>query len=224
MSDFLKKAAGIFFNIEDSDDDKKDDAFTGSKKTTANIISSGASDTYSVPPILPNGNMAAPDNACIEKFRAYFKNLYDKANLPGADFYEYHNMVEAMGNLISDEVKYPSVFAGFGSQLSKEKLISSAQHYLELLQSDRVDFDKSFQVAKQQKVAERKDQANKKAAEIKALQEKMAALNQEIVRLNQQAGEDEGRLNNEQAAYYQQSDAFQQRIRTGVDRINQYIK
>ena len=221
MSDFLKRAAGLIFNVDDSDD-TSDETTPAKKKPTENIISTGAAASYTAP-IAP-ASSGSTDNASIEKFRAYFKNLYDKANMPGADFYEYHNMVEAMGNLIADEVKYPSVYAGFGGQITKEKLVSSAQHYLELLQSDRSDFDKSYAVAKQQKVLERKAQADKKAAEIKALQEKIAALNQDIIQLNQQASEDDLRLNSEQAAYYQQSDAFQQNIRTGIDKINQYLK
>ena len=93
-----------------------------------------------------------------------------------------------------------------------------------MLQTDRSDFDKSLQHARQQKVQTRKEQADKKAAQIKALQEQMAALNNEIIQLNTQAGEDEARLAAEQVAYYQQSDSFMQRIRNGIDRINQFLK
>lgn len=215
MSDFLKKAAGLIFNVEDTPEEQKP-----ANEKPKNIVTSGAAAAY-VAPVATN---ATPDSAVSEKFRAYFKNLYDNANQPGPDFYEYHNMVEAMGNLIADEIKYPSVFAGFGSQLTKEKLLSTGAQYLHMLEADRSDFDKSLVQARQQKVQSRKEQADKKAAQIKSLQEQIAALNNDIIQLNKQAAEDEARLATEQAAYYQQSDSFMQRIRNGIDRINQYLK
>ncbi len=216
MSDFLRKAAGLIFNVEDS----KEEPAGQKSSIPQKAVSQAAAHTggHNTSPTV------TPDNSSVEKFQAYFKALYNKANLPGPDFYEYHNMVEAMGDLITDDVKYPSVFAGFGGQLDKEKLVNSGQQYLDIIAADRADFDKTFQVAKLQKVAERQKLADKKAVEIKALQEKIAALNQEIVQLSQQASADELRLNNEQAAYLQQSDSFRQRITNSIERIKQYIK
>lgn len=216
MSDFLKKAAGLIFNVEDTPEDKQPVQQAKAK----NIVNSGAAASYTAPAA---GNIS-PDSAVNDKFRAYFKNLYDKANHPGPDFYEYHNMVEAMGGLIADEIKYPSVFAGFGNQLTKEKLLTSGAQYLSMLEADRSDFDKSLTAARQQKVQTRKEQADKKAQQIKSLQEQIATLNNEIIQLNTQAGEDEARLAAEQAAYCQQSDSFTQRIRNGIQAINQYLK
>jgi hypothetical protein len=211
MSDFLKKAAGLIFNIDEAEEQQG---------TPKNLVNTGAAVSYAA----PAASSVTPDGAVTEKFRTYFKNLYDQANNPGPDFYEYHNMVEAMGNLIADEIKYPSVFAGFGDQLTKEKLLASGGQYLSMLETDRSDFEKSLVSAKQRKVVASKELAQKKAEEIKALQDKIATLNQDIIQLNKQAGEDEARLAAEQAAYYQQSDSFMQRIRNGIDKINQYLK
>lgn len=204
MSDFLKKAAGLFFNIEETEQ--------------------AAEPESADEPSAPFTPAPATDNTSVEKFRKYFRELYERSNLSGPDFFEFYNMVEAMGSLIADEIKYPSVFAGFSGQLTREKLLASAGHYLSVLQQDRADFERSLDEARRLKVTGRKSEIEKKGEEIRRLQEQIAALNREIAELNGAVQQDEARLAAEQAAYFQQSDSFRLRIQTGIGRINQYIQ
>jgi len=213
MSDFFKKAAGLIFNVDDDQPESK----PVSPVTPVNRVAAPVSSS----PIPSN---VVVESSVTEKFQLYFKSLYEKANQPGADFYEYYNMVEAMGSLIADDVKYPSVFAGFGDQVSKEKLLSSANYYLDLMLNDRQDFEKSLVTARQQKVQARKEQADKKSDQIKALQAQIADLNKDIIELNTQASDDDARLAAEETAYNIQSAASIRRIKSGIDGINQYLK
>ena len=211
MSDLIKKAAGLFFTVEDNDTDDKATTKQAAKNTPQDNDSHNSS------------GYGAVDEGSIKKYQAYFKKLYDQSNLPGPDFYEFNSMAEAMGNVIADNVKYPAVYAGFAGQLTKEKLISSAETYLDIIQNDVKDFEQSFQSALNAKVADRKSQVNAKADQIKSLQEQIAKLNQEIVVLNQLAANDENKLQSERQAYYMESDGLTKKIQAGLEKIKQYI-
>ncbi|XZF12661.1 hypothetical protein ACTHGU_12800 [Chitinophagaceae bacterium MMS25-I14] len=216
MSDFFKKAAGLIFNLDDDDTAKKQhqQADDPEKDTPATVS----------PMPAPISTPIHPDSALTEKFSAYFKDLYDRSNIQGPDFYEFNNMTEAMGNVIADEVKYPSVFAGFGGALTKDKLLTSAQQYLGIIQNDAVEFEHSFLTAVKSKVEDRRAQIQSKADDIRKMQEQIAALNSEIAELNKLAQEEEIRLSSEKAAYEQQSAALQARINAGMEKVKKYIR
>lgn len=217
MSDFFKKAAGLIFNVQD-DEEKTPPANAESKKEpVAHAVPDG------IP--LPAVEVApAADHAVFEKFNTYFKDLYEKANLPGPDFYEFNNMTEAMGSVIPDDVKYTSVYAGFGGTLTKEKLLTSAGQYLEIIQKDTADFEQSWQTAIKTKVEDRRGQIARKAEEIQKMQEQIARLNNEIIELNKLAQDEESRLASEKTAYHRQAGLLQEKIKNGVDKINRFIR
>ena len=133
-------------------------------------------------------------------------------------------MSDAMGSALTDEVKYPAVFAGFSGQLTRDKLLSSAETYIDIIKADSLEFERSIQLAIKTKVTDRKAQLESKAQEIQKLQEKIGKLNSEIVELNQLSNQEEVRLSSEQKAYYQQSEAIQHKIQSGVEKIKLYIK
>lgn len=216
MADFLKKAASLLFTIEETENTTEN---SQPEQRTARTAHTAPNPTVNLT------QPAAPaDDKIVEKFRSYFKNIYASANIQGPDFFEFHNMAEAMGNAIPDELKYTSVFAGFAGQLTKEKLISTGNQYLSLLQNDTSEFEQSLQSTLKAKVTDRRNTIENKAQEIKKLQEKIAAINTEIVELNQKAAEDEARLAAENTAYHQQSAEWQQKIKSSLEKINLYIK
>ncbi len=72
-----------------------------------------------------------------EKFKSYFDRLFQELNLPGPDYYEFSKMVDAMASIAEERTRFISAFAGLTVQgLSKEKLLQSAQTYLQLLEED----------------------------------------------------------------------------------------
>jgi hypothetical protein len=216
MSDFFKKAAGLIFNVQDDEDKTAPGSPANEKERSA-----GATPPHASPAMQA---MPAADNAALEKFSNYFKTLYEHANLPGPDFYEFSNMTEAMGSIIPDDIKYPSVFAGFGGTLTKDKLLSSAAQYLDIIQQDAATFDQSWQAAVKSKVEDRRSQIVRKAEEIRQMQEQIAKRNNEIAELNKLAQDEETRLASEQNAYRQQSALLQEKIRTGIEKINRFIR
>jgi hypothetical protein len=108
----------------------------------------------------------------FEKFKAHFEQIFDQANLPGPDYYEFSKMVDSMGTAIPVETRVLAAFNGLKIQgLTKERLLSSASEYIRILDSDAANFSKKVQ----EEVA-----AKKKSAEetTKLIEQKKQAIDQ----------------------------------------------
>jgi len=221
MSDFIKKAASLIFNVEDTE--ANNDVHLAGTPLQGTIPTNINPATFNAGTTAPHQPISV-DDKIVSKFQKYFKDLYDSSNLQGPDFYEFNNMSEAMGNALTDEIKYPAVFAGFAGQVTKDKLLTSAATYIDIIKADTIEFERSIQSAVKTKVTDRKAQLEAKAQEIQKLQERIGKLNSEIVELNQLSNQEEIRLSSEQKAYYQQSEAILNKIASGVEKIKLYIK
>jgi chromosome segregation ATPase len=82
----------------------------------------------------------------LDKFSAHFAQLFEEANLPGPDYYEYWKMMETLESHIPDEnARMSAVFASLAIQgLTKQKLLDSAAVYKGVIEKDNTEFEKAL--------------------------------------------------------------------------------
>lgn len=105
----------------------------------------------------------------------------EKKNLPGFDYLEYKQSLDALTQLGIDEATaFKSAFATAATMgLTKEKLLQTAQHYKKVLLEEKTQFDNSVQRQLEQRV-------EGKRREVEMLKKKVAEYQQKIQQLEAQ--------------------------------------
>lgn len=126
-------------------------------------------------------------------------NALESANLPGFDYLEFKQSVNALQEMgMDDKTAFKSAFAAATTMgLSKEKLIESAKHYTKVLATEMEQFDKACKSQIEQKV-------NSKKGEVEALKGKIAEYEAKIAQLQERIKKSQATIdeadNNIQAA------------------------
>src|ERR1041385_4439007 len=173
MAGFFKKALGVFVEF---DDDKK------SESTPA---------PAQLPGMTPEISRNPENHAEAEKFEKYFDNLFDKANLPGPDYYEFYKTMEMLEAHIADEnARVSATFASLSIQgLTKQKLIDTANKYKDIIEQDHRNFDRALEDKMNSEVGARQSQLQTLNDKIAANSAKIQQLTKEISDAQVQIGQ-----------------------------------
>lgn len=160
-------------------------------------------------------------------FDDHFNELFNQANLPGPDYYEFNKMCQAMATL-PDEHKFPAVFGGLQVQgLDKKKLVDSAGHYIDIINEDQKKFNGAIDsqiIGEANKKKAEIDNKTKKLLEkealIKQLQEEISSDGVEIAKLSAEATELESKANEKSAIYKAACEARKASITADIQKIN----
>ena len=159
------------------------------------------------------------------KFKEHFEKLLREANLPGPDYFEYSKMLEAMQAVPDEQVRFITAFAGLSVQgLDKQKLLSSAGQYLQLLDADAQNFHSSVDAALQEKVVEKKRQLEEKEKRIQQLTQEISALQNDILTTQVEIKENEAKIEANTGGYKYESEAMKNRIARDMEKIKSYIQ
>jgi FtsZ-binding cell division protein ZapB len=165
MSGFFKKAMGLFVEFEEAPGGSfpKNDAPSLTARSK-------------LPPVLN-----AED---LDKFEKHFEKLFDQANLPGPDYYEFMRMNETLESHIKDDkARLAATFASLTIQgLTKDILIQTAARYKEIVHDDKNKFE---QIARQK----HEDDIGGRRRELQSLEEKIRQNAEVIQKLTQEITE-----------------------------------
>jgi DNA repair exonuclease SbcCD ATPase subunit len=212
MSGIFKKAIGLFVEFEE---DK------ASSAPSANPLPKAA--PQGPPPV--SAALQADD---IEKFEKHFEKVFDQANLPGPDYYEFWKMMEALSVHIRDErSRIAATFASLSIQgLTKEKLVSTAQQYKTLISEDRTRFEKVAQEKlehdigqKRQELRQLEETVARHAELIKKLTQDISAAQQSMKGLQSVITEEESKLDKNKQGYAVACDAMIRKIDDDINKI-----
>jgi hypothetical protein len=169
-----------------------------------------------------NSSYASTGNS---KFKEYFDKLFNEANIPGPDYFEFSKMIEVMQAVPDEQVRYITAFAGLSVQgLDKQKLLTTASQYLQLLETDATNFHSTVDAALQEKVHEKKRQMEEKEKRIQQLTQEISALQNEMLNMQSEIKENEAKIEANTGGYKYESEAMKDRISRDMEKIKRYIQ
>ena len=210
MPGFFRKAMGIFVEFEDTP---------------------GKSFPKSIVPAAPPGRIVSVpvlNSEDFDKFENHFEKLFDQANLPGPDYYEFMRMNETLESHIKDDkARLAATFASLSIQgLTKETLIATATRYKEIISEDRARFERTAAGkgeseigGRRKELAQLEDTVSKNAEVIQKLTQEINDAQKMINGLKTAITEEEQKLEKNRQGYVVASDAMMIKIDTDIQTI-----
>jgi outer membrane murein-binding lipoprotein Lpp len=166
----------------------------------------------------------------MDKFIAHFEKLMKDANLPGPDYYEFAKVMGTLKAHIHDERELMLAALGSlqaqSSTITKDVLLSSAQHYMGIIQQNRQEFMQTLDAKKKSEMGTRTDEIDELTQKIVADKQQIDQLNKEmesfsakIQALKAEAAEIEERLGKNGTGYITASDAMISKINGDIEKI-----
>jgi flagellar motility protein MotE (MotC chaperone) len=213
MASFFEKALGVFVEFED---DK-------------NKVVPATSSPISIQSPLASGIISSTENqAEAEKFEKYFDRLFDQANLPGPDYFEFYKMMETLEVHIHDEkARLSATFASLSIQgLTKQTLVDSANKYKAIIEKDKADFEKALKDKLATEVGQRQKELQTHEKKIATNSEQIQKLTKEITesqsligKLKKEVADEETKLAKNNNGYQLASQAIINKIISDTQKI-----
>jgi predicted nucleic acid-binding Zn-ribbon protein len=134
-------------------------------------------------------------------------------------------MVAALKAVPDEFSRYCAAFAGLQVQgLTRDRLLSTADEYLKVLETDAAHFHSTVEAALQEKVQDKKAQAEEMFARIGALSKEIDDLQSQITTLQAGIRDSEQKITARSGDYSAESTSRQQEIAGDIEKIKQYIR
>jgi hypothetical protein len=152
-SEMFKKIKSLFI-VEEAGGASSNSESPSSGQTT--VVTSGSNQNSSPTPQHTEPGNIKPDS----KFTDLLLKAIESNNMEGFDYLEYKNSLRSVANVIPDEsMRYKSAFEMAKTMgLSKEKLIQSANQYLNILVNEDKKFKEALENQKSKQIQGRSDQ------------------------------------------------------------------
>lgn len=179
--------------------------------------------------IIPNAN-----GMFDEKFYNSFLQVLENNNIEGIDYYEFSKAKKSLDITgMADSLKYQAAFSSLqaNSNLTKERLLETADFYLEKLNAEESNFSSEMQHEVESQINSRLNQAKlkqeeiaKKQEEINRLQSEMASLQVEIGTLNLESQQIQAKIDSTAKNFKVSLEVLKNQINLDKKNINTYIQ
>jgi len=194
------------------------------------LISGGGSSTAVSPlsqPVAytPGGTLASP----LPEHEQYFERLIDEANaknplFQGTDYKEFVDSKVDIDDIQDEALRYKTAYNVLKSTgLTKEKLLSTGQEYLNLIGRDLNTFQSAHAQQYQKEVRQKELLIQKKAEELQALTQRLNTLKAEINQITQDINLTKDKLNTTKNSFLLAGENKQKEIQTELQKIAQYF-
>ncbi|HYC86964.1 MAG TPA: hypothetical protein VEB86_17145 [Chryseosolibacter sp.] len=216
MAGIFKKAMGLFVEFEE--DDKNSAPSATSSQTSS-----------STPRATPQFVMNSED---YDKFEKHFEKMFEQANMPGPDYYEFWKMMETLEAHIKDEkARISATFASLSIQgLTKDKLVETATKYKDLISMDKAQFEKVANEKSEKEIGAKRKELQQLEEMIVKHSEMIQKLTKEISesqvamgKLKAIIAEEEGKLAKNKQGYNVACEAMMRKISEDINKIQTTI-
>jgi uncharacterized protein (DUF885 family) len=169
------------------------------------------------------------NTAASSEYHKYFENLIEEANaknpmFQGTDFKEFIDSKIDVEAIADEATRYKTAFNVLKrTGLTKERLVTTGQQYMQLIDQDLKGFADAYNQQYKNDVEQKEQLLQKKAEELKALNDKIATLNGEMQQLSQQVVQSKEKLNNNKNAFITAGQQKRKEIEIELQKINQYF-
>ncbi|MEO5998311.1 MAG: hypothetical protein ABIN89_16270 [Chitinophagaceae bacterium] len=159
----------------------------------------------------------------------YFEKLIDTANatnpiFQGTDYKEFTESKADIDSIMDEETKYRTAFNVLKrTGLTREKLLSTAQEYHNIIGRDMNAFQSAHAQKYLQDVGQTEQLIQKKAEELQSLSIKINALKKDISQLSQNLTETKDKLNVTKNSFLLAGENKQNEIQQEVQKIEKYF-
>lgn len=129
-------------------------------------------------------NLFGSTTGLDERSLSSLTNALERSNLPGFDYIEFKQSVDALLQMGMDEsTAVKSAFATAATMgLTKEKLLNTAKHYREVLHKESEQFEAACQNQIDQKVNAKRTEVEKLKTQIEEYRAKIKTLEEQIAK------------------------------------------
>lgn len=162
------------------------------------------------------------DNDIFEKLSV----AIDENNIKGNDFLEFMQSLNKMSNLKVDEnTKFNMVFATLSTSdggMTKDVLLNSIQHYVDVVENEKVIFTKEMKRVNLEKVEQKESNIEQLLNSAQEKAEQIQKLNQEIQELNETVATTQVEVAESKVAIAQKQADFEITAQQLVNQISDY--
>jgi len=178
-----------------------------------------------IPTYSPSGTISKP----LPEHQQYFEKLIDDANrinplFQGADYKEFVDSKLDIDDIQDEELKYKTAFNILkGSGLTKQKLLSTGQEYLNIIGRDMNAFQGAQALQYQKEVRPKEQLIQQKAEELQQLTQRINALKSEINALTQDINMAKEKLGTTRSSFLLAGENKQKEIESELQKIAKYF-
>jgi len=189
----------------------------------------GTSNSVNTPPQVPTYSPAGTIAGSLPEHEQYFERLINEANaknplFQGTDFKEFVDSKVDIDDIQDEAIKYKTAFNVLKSTgLTKEKLLSTGQEYLNLIGRDLNAFQSAHAVQYQKEVRQKELLIQKKAEELQALTQRLNTLKTEINQITQDINLTKDKLNTTKNSFLLAGEKKQKEIQEELQKIAHYF-
>jgi hypothetical protein len=178
-----------------------------------------------IPAYSPSGVMTTP----LPEHEQYFERLIDEANrnnpfLQGSDYKEFIDSKMDIDDITDEALKYRTALNILKSSgLTKEKLLSTGQEYIDLIGRDLNAFQSAQAHQYQNDIGQKEKVIQTKAEELQALTKKIQALKAEINQLTQEINLTREKFDTTRNSFLLAGEKKQKEIQAELEKIARYF-